>query len=43
MISFVTDNVTVIENGGSAEVCLELSVPLSTDLEVVTISSPGTG
>ena len=31
------------EGDGSAEVCLDLSVPLSTDLLVTVSSSPGTG
>ena len=33
----------VDEDDGSAEVCLELSVPLSTNLEVVVTSAAGTG
>ena len=42
-ISFSTENVVVGEGDGSAEVCLDLSVPLSTDLQVVVSASAGTG
>ena len=40
---FTSGDVTVNEGDGTAEVCLELSVPLSTDLEVSVSSNPGTG
>ena len=42
-ISFSTEDVVVDEDDGSAEVCLELSIPLSTNLEVVVTSAAGTG
>ena len=42
-IFFSTENVVVGESDGTAEVCLELSVPLSTDLEVAVSSTPGSG
>ena len=42
-ISFSTENVEVGEEDGSAEICLDLSVPLSTDLQVVVSASAGTG
>ena len=42
-ISFSTEDVVVEEDDGSAQVCLNLSIPLSTDLEVVVTSSPGSG
>jgi hypothetical protein len=41
-ISFSTENVEVREEDGSAEICLDLSVPLSTDLQVVVSASAGT-
>ena len=43
MIFFSTENVVVGEGDGVAEVCLNLSVPLSTDLSVEVSSTPGSG
>ena len=42
-ISFTTDSTVVGEGDGAVEVCLKLSAPLSTDLEVVVTSTTGTG
>ena len=42
-ISFSTENVVVGEGDGSAEVCLQLSVPLVTDLQVSVTAASGTG
>ena len=42
-ISFSTENVIVGESDGTAEVCLNLSVPLSMDLEVTVSFTAGSG
>ena len=42
-IFFSTENVVVGEGDGAAEVCLNLSVPLSTELSVEVSSTPGSG
>ena len=42
-ISFSTGDVVVEEDDESAEVCLDLSIPLSTNLEVVVTSAAGSG
>ena len=47
-LSFTTDSITVFESAGTAEVCLLLSVPLTTALNVPLIpgntgsATPGT-
>ena len=42
-ISFSTDDVRVDEGNLTAQVCLMLSAPLSTSLDVMVTSTPGSG
>ena len=43
MIFFSADNIEVGEGDGTAQVCLQLSVPLVSDLQVSVTAAAGTG